>query len=924
MGLDQRERSNGVARHNHPGNHGRLRDGSPPLLVQPEWPSAGLSHIRNFDPSEQLFMNRNLAIDSEPHRTTVKLKHIMVQVPLDEDLMMLLSTQLRLRTRLDRETLFVTDSMKTPLRKPKRDLICGQEIQDRVRKELRDSRTQQGDPGSGTIEPRRSSTFKHDALSSVFNKTRSSLTSYDLNQCESQQWINKYAPASAGEVLQAGAEASLLRNWLQKSTIRSIDTGNGAHASVDRIAVAGRRKKRRKRRAEELDGFIISSDEEADEMDEVTDPEDGIPSLASRQSKRSIIRSGDLTGFSKEAGPAKMTNAVVISGPRGCGKTATVYAIARELGFEVFEINAGSRRSGRDIVDKVGDMTRNHLVRRDERQRDKEGDWSTADEDELETVKALKRDIESGRQGTMNSFFKSKPNAETKRVPKAEAKPDTATVGKARPERTCTEQKQSLILLEEVDVLYDEDKQFWPAVLELIGQSRRPIIMTCNDESLIPWQQLSVHAVLRFSPPPERIAIDYLVLIAAKEGHLLRREAVRTLFMLKRGDLRACLMELDFWCQMGVGDSKGGLEWIYQRWPPGTDLDEQGRTLRVTSQDTYLSGMGLLSQDLCKESDSVAVNVEEELRLEAGETLAGDGGLDDQPQQMGPVPDDSEIDTRSSQRRRLELFQFEEGADNLSAVDVYGGVAKGLDVRLDPTQPRASQKTRCDDVQGYYNLETELMEQGHGLSRRMSICVRMLVDRCLHVGPRVNATRDGPQALEQYLIEDMSNVISSTHRANQFTPADLHDSLAPLAETPKSFLLPTSSGLTSIHRPTTLLAVDVAPYVRSIITSDQHLETQRRQLSNLLSEGGRNGKRVRTTRASRSALEGGKREETRRERWFRDVKINPRTVERTGGVGWQEVARWMVEGGEDDAQAESVSGASRGGGLSQESLGMEG
>jgi hypothetical protein len=40
--------------------------------------------------------------------------------------------------------------------------------------------------------------------------------------------------------------------------------------------------------------------------------------------------------------------------------------------------------------------------------------------------------------------------------------------------------KQSLILLDEVDLLYEEESTFRPAVVSLIAESRRPIILTCN------------------------------------------------------------------------------------------------------------------------------------------------------------------------------------------------------------------------------------------------------------------------------------------------------------------------------------------------------------------------------------------------------------------------------------------------------------
>jgi len=39
---------------------------------------------------------------------------------------------------------------------------------------------------------------------------------------------------------------------------------------------------------------------------------------------------------------------------------------------------------------------------------------------------------------------------------------------------------KALICLEEVDVLYEEDKGFWPCVTSFVEKSRRPVVMTCN------------------------------------------------------------------------------------------------------------------------------------------------------------------------------------------------------------------------------------------------------------------------------------------------------------------------------------------------------------------------------------------------------------------------------------------------------------
>jgi hypothetical protein len=86
------------------------------------------------------------------------------------------------------------------------------------------------------------------------------------------------------------------------------------------------------------------------------------------------------------------------------------------------------------------------------------------------------------------------------------------------------------------------------------------------------------------------------------------------------------------------------------------------------------------------------------------------------------------------------------------------------------------------------------------------------------------------------------------------------------------------------------IALDVAPYVRSIVAYDSNLQQQRLRLSNLVSEGGRKGaKRMRTTRAAYSAMEGGPRSTTRAEKWFK-ADLNPHLVMKTAGTGWAEPA----------------------------------
>lgn len=55
-------------------------------------------------------------------------------------------------------------------------------------------------------------------------------------------------------------------------------------------------------------------------------------------------------------------------GPNGVGKTASVYALAHEMGFKVLEVNASSTRNGRQVLANLREATQSHDVRNSKQQ----------------------------------------------------------------------------------------------------------------------------------------------------------------------------------------------------------------------------------------------------------------------------------------------------------------------------------------------------------------------------------------------------------------------------------------------------------------------------------------------------------------------------------------------------------------------------
>lgn len=634
-----------------------------PGALEPLWPPEDMVHVRQEYKSAETSL-------STPHHASKarrKFKEAEVRVPKVEQILTRYVDVVQ-AFRSDDEVFRRVHSREwREFRRPLRRIVTGRELQQAVRREVAtklptpypDATNRQGGDNMGI--PQTAQSPPHPAVDHMYKGIATSLSAFDKYECETQDWVHKYAPACADQVLQAGREVLILRDWLKTLTINSVDFRARDTSTTRDSSVSSRRAitKRKRRRAEELDGFVLSSDEEANEMCQLTDSVDRHPTISMQ--KKSLIRPKDVrTSNSGE----RVTNAVVVSGPHGCGKTAAVYAVARELGFEVFEINAGSRRSGRDILDKVGDMTRNHLVKHARSDQSADANEETENMDLLS--EKLKQDLDSGRQGTMNSFFKSQAapkKSPSKRKPKAQ-KPRP----KQEPPRKVQSQKQSLILLEEVDVLFDEDKTFWATTLELLVQSKRPVIMTCTDESLLPLEDMILHAILRFTHAPEQLATDYLLLVACNEGHILKRDAVINLYKSKGFDLRASMTELNFFCQMAVGDTKGGLEWMLVN-PPSAKGNEQNiELLRVVSDGTYQTGMCWLSAQHPTSPTAWSINQETEMFSEAWYGW----GIDVGACKAYVLPST----TQEKASRTLALHQLqvlEQVAETFSAVDTFPG-----------------------------------------------------------------------------------------------------------------------------------------------------------------------------------------------------------------------------------------------------------
>jgi replication factor C subunit 1 len=141
--------------------------------------------------------------------------------------------------------------------------------------------------------------------------------------------------------------------------------------------------------------------------------------------------------------------AVLLSGPPGIGKTSAARIVCRELGYEVLETNASDTRNKNSIQNMLKDLSSNQSL-------------------DYFSVAGLK---------------------------KQEQNPNTGIFGGGNT-------KKSVIIMDEVDGVGAGDRGGIAALIQVVKQSKTPIICICNDRMNKKLASLVNHCLdLKFVKP---------------------------------------------------------------------------------------------------------------------------------------------------------------------------------------------------------------------------------------------------------------------------------------------------------------------------------------------------------------------------------------------------------------------------------------
>ncbi|KAL3592423.1 hypothetical protein D5086_011063 [Populus alba] len=310
------------------------------------------------------------------------------------------------------------------------------------------------------------------------------------NQLEDRLWMDKYQPKNATEVCGNDESVKLLSEWLCSWKQR------GHQASTD----------------------TFSGD------------------VCDRQDADYTCSQSDSDSENNNEG-ASLKNVLLITGPTGSGKSAAIYACAKEEGFKVLEVNASECRNGAVVKQRFGEALESHSLEWSqeihvEPQSNKIAKFPSAlpdgkltpdsDSKIIEVIPILNKDDSLGA------------------TTKCASKESTIACGRG--------QLRHLILFEDVDITFTEDRGFVSAIQQIAEKAKGPVILTSNSENPVLPTSLD-RLEVSFMMPSEKELLQQAYMVCSAEKVNIQPHLLEQVVEYCQGDIRKTFMHLQFWFQ---------------------------------------------------------------------------------------------------------------------------------------------------------------------------------------------------------------------------------------------------------------------------------------------------------------------------------------------------------------------------------------
>ncbi|KAH7421890.1 hypothetical protein KP509_13G080200 [Ceratopteris richardii] len=269
----------------------------------------------------------------------------------------------------------------------------------------------------------------------------------------------------------------------------------------------------------------------------------------------------------------QLQNVLFLAGPVGSGKTAAVYACARLHGYTVIEVNASENRSGLLIKQKFSESMESHRV----------GNWSadtmipvagptctqnetfaSVDADCIGRIsntdtKRGQKQKQKQKQKDFNNFMRFTEFPEFPNNVRVNSKDGQLSVSEQQECSKDVEKSLTVLLFEDIDMVFEDDRGFIAAITELAETAKRPIILTSNDKRLNLPAKLGAD-LLEFEKPSAKELLIVAYLICVAEGVSCTPEILLQMIKICNHDMRLLLNYLHFWSLGHNSDNASRLE----------------------------------------------------------------------------------------------------------------------------------------------------------------------------------------------------------------------------------------------------------------------------------------------------------------------------------------------------------------------------
>ncbi|XP_010521243.1 PREDICTED: uncharacterized protein LOC104800189 isoform X2 [Tarenaya hassleriana] len=209
-----------------------------------------------------------------------------------------------------------------------------------------------------------------------------------------------------------------------------------------------------------------------------------------------------------------LKNVLLVIGPVGSGKSAAIHACAKEQGFKILESNASECQRMKMGNDRSYGLTR-----------------------------SLEPPLNFSNEQSLTPTFAVADGSATEELIEV-----TTISDKESQSHSDTANLKPLILFEDVDICFPDDRGLVSAIQQIAEKAKGPVILTTNDMNHGLPDNLERLEICFATPSTEEL-LRHLSSVCAAEGVNVCPGLIEQLARSSHGDIRKAIMHLQFWFQ---------------------------------------------------------------------------------------------------------------------------------------------------------------------------------------------------------------------------------------------------------------------------------------------------------------------------------------------------------------------------------------